>query len=317
LKLYYFQGKTASNFGDELNTWLWPQLLPNVFDDDPKALFLGIGSVLFDHFPQQQQKIVMGAGYGGYTAKPQIDEQWKIYFVRGRLTAQALGLDARLAIGDAAILLRSCAVPVVAKRYKVSFMPHWESVPRGNWVSICQRAGVNYIDPGQSVTTVLDQLLASELVITEAMHGAIVSDALRVPWIPVLPLRISHRMKWHDWASALGLTLDFERIVGPNAYEWTISRLESGRWRYRCDKYGSWLSYIDEPFASLTAAALKRLAGQRPYLSAEPAIASAHQQMLDKLEAFKADLRAPMLGVRERSMSRVSGIAADQLSPQT
>jgi hypothetical protein len=143
LKLYYFQGKTASNFGDELNTWLWPQLLPNVFDDDPKALFLGIGSVLFDHFPQQQQKIVMGAGYGGYTAKPQIDEQWKIYFVRGRLTAQALGLDARLAIGDAAILLRSCAVPVVAKRYKVSFMPHWESVPRGNWVSICQRAGVS------------------------------------------------------------------------------------------------------------------------------------------------------------------------------
>ena len=210
-----------------------------------------------------------------------------------------------------------CAAPVVAKRYQVSFMPHWESVPRGNWVSICQRAGVNYIDPGQSVTTVLDQLLASEVVITEAMHGAIVSDALRVPWIPVLPLRVSHRMKWHDWASALGLTLDFEKIVGPNAYEWTISRLESGRWRYRCDKYGSWLSNIDEPFAFLTARALKRLAGQRPYLSADRAIASAHQQMLEKLEQFKADLREPGIKALDRSTSSASSVTADQLSAQT
>ncbi len=289
MKLYYFKGETASNFGDELNTWLWPQLLPGVFDDDPDQLFLGIGSVLFDYFPKQQKKIVLGSGYGGYTAKPVIDDNWKIYFVRGRLTAQALGLDPRLGIGDAAILLRSCVLPVVAKRYKASFMPHWESVPRGDWVGICERAGVHFIDPSQSVAAVFDQLLASELVITEAMHGAIVADALRVPWIPVLPLRHSHRMKWHDWASALGLTLEFKKMAGPNAYEWTISRLESGRWSNRCDKYASWLSNFSEPFASLTAASIKRFAGERCYLSDDRAIASSHQQMLEKLEQFKSD----------------------------
>ncbi len=279
MKLYYFKGKTASNFGDELNTWLWPQLLPGMFDDDPDALFLGIGSVLFDFFPSQQQKIVFGSGYGGYTAKPVIDDSWKVYFVRGRLTAEALGLDARLGIGDAAILLRSCTLPTVAKRYRASFMPHWESVPRGNWVGICERAGVHFIDPGQSVPAVLDQLLASELVITEAMHGAIVADVLRVPWIPVLPLRNSHRMKWHDWASALDLKLEFQQLAGPNAHEWTISRLESGRWRRRCEKYGAWLSRVDEPFASLCAAALKRFATERSFLSADAALSSAHAQM--------------------------------------
>jgi hypothetical protein len=164
LKLYYFKGKTASNFGDELNTWLWPQLLPGMFDDDPDALFLGIGSVLFDFFPSQQQKIVFGSGYGGYTAKPVIDDSWKVYFVRGRLTAEALGLDARLGIGDAAILLRSCTLPTVAKRYRASFMPHWKvcraatgsasaSVPvfiSSTPAKACRRSSISCLRPNSS-----------------------------------------------------------------------------------------------------------------------------------------------------------------------
>ncbi len=187
-----------------------------------------------------------------------------------------------------------------------------ESVPRGNWVGICERAGVHFIDPGQSVPAVLDQLLASELVITEAMHGAIVADVLRVPWIPVLPLRNSHRMKWHDWASALDLKLEFQQLAGPNAHEWTISRLESGRWRRRCEKYGAWLSRVDEPFASLCAAALKRFATEQSFLSADAALSSAHAQMLEKLEQFKADRASTAR--QPRGETSASGVLLDQIS---
>ena len=43
--LYKWVGHTP-NFGDGLNDLLWPQLLPDFFDTDPSARFLGIGSVL-------------------------------------------------------------------------------------------------------------------------------------------------------------------------------------------------------------------------------------------------------------------------------
>ena len=205
MKLIFYRGEQP-NFGDELNTWMWPKLVDGLFDEDDSTIFLGIGSIIWNNFPQQQKKVVFGAGFGGYTSAPIIDKNWKFYFVRGKLTANTLGIDESLGVGDAAILLRSCIKQRPEKRFKVSFMPHWQTTFEGNWEAACAHAGINYINPcNPSVDEVLDQILASELVLTEAMHGAIVSDALRVPWIAIKPIQNTHRAKWFDWASALDL----------------------------------------------------------------------------------------------------------------
>ena len=50
----------------------------------------------------------------------------------------------------------------------------------------------------------LNKIHASDVVIAEAMHAAIVADALRVPWIPV-NFHGSHinSFKWNDWCGSL------------------------------------------------------------------------------------------------------------------
>ena len=133
MKLYFFRGQNP-NFGDELNPWMWPQLLSGLFDDDDSSLFLGIGSILYDHFPERALKVVVGAGYGGYTAAPNVHKgRWQIYFVRGPQTAEVLGLDPRLAICDAAVLLRTLPLPAPMEPGRISFMPHYRSMDLGVW----------------------------------------------------------------------------------------------------------------------------------------------------------------------------------------
>lgn len=288
MKMYYFRGPQP-NFGDELNEWMWPRLLPDFFDARDDQIFLGIGSILFDFHPPAARKIVFGAGYGGYTPAPKIDDTWDLYFVRGPITARALGVDERLGVGDAAILLRSCVGLQRTKRFKASFMPHWESVEDGNWRVACAEAGLHFIDPCEPVDRVLDDILSSELVVTEAMHGAIVSDALRVPWVPAQPIQTQHRGKWQDWAGALEIDLQPQPLPPSNGLEavfaWTgCDKRNAARLRRR----GQFLKHVAEPvFRERAARALQDLAARPPSLSDDAAIARAHETMLEQLEALR------------------------------
>ena len=293
MNLYFYRGKQP-NFGDELNTWMWPKLIDDVWETDDDTIFLGIGSIIFDFFPKDKKKVVFGAGYGGYTKLPELDNNWKFHFVRGKLTAKSLGIDENLGIGDAAILLRSCVKQKVDKRYKVSFMPHWESTFIGNWELACQLGSIHYIDPCAPVDDVLDQILASELVITEAMHGAIVSDALRVPWIPIQPISNAHSMKWFDWASALDVDLKPTQMVCSSLLESTVlffddkSPVIADKFRRR----GSLLLNVaPQIFAQRAADKLLNISKNvMPSLSSDVRIESAHDQMLTKLDELIIDL---------------------------
>jgi succinoglycan biosynthesis protein ExoV len=109
VKLYHCPIK---NFGDALNTWLWPQLLPEVFDEDESVRFVGIGTLLnVGDLPPEPYKVVFGSGAGYGKRASVIDEKWRLYCVRGPLTAHALGVGAELALTDAAVLLRLLELP--------------------------------------------------------------------------------------------------------------------------------------------------------------------------------------------------------------
>ena len=113
MQLYRWRG-AVRNFGDELNSVLWPLLLPNFFDGDPAELFLGIGSVLDARHDATAVKLVAGAGYGGYQAPPVLDTSWIVHWVRGPRTARLLGLPESCGLGDPAMLLTSPATAALA-----------------------------------------------------------------------------------------------------------------------------------------------------------------------------------------------------------
>jgi succinoglycan biosynthesis protein ExoV len=204
--LYYFK-IAHGNFGDALNPWLWEKLCPEACDPRKDILFLGIGTVLSARVPAAPVKVVFGSGCGG-GPPPRLDDRWRFFCVRGPLTAQKLNLDLTCALTDPAILARQFCARPASPDHPVSLMLHHQSMFEADWPALAESAGFHCIDPRDKVDTVLGDISRTGLLLTEALHGAIVADALRVPWIPIRLYDRYSEFKWRDWTQSMQLPLN-------------------------------------------------------------------------------------------------------------
>lgn len=204
VKLFYWQS-THGNFGDDMNRFMWRNFMPDFFDDDEEELFIGIGTILSADIPPARKRIVMGSGSGyGRLPGDLHNGGWQFYAVRGPLTARAIGGRPDLAVTDPAVLLPLIPELRSVTRHGVAFVPHWTTAAEGIWQRACRAADVTFIDPRDPADEVVRRIAAAKLVIAESMHAAIVADAFRVPWIPIVSARDTP-LKWHDWALSMGL----------------------------------------------------------------------------------------------------------------
>jgi succinoglycan biosynthesis protein ExoV len=286
--LYHWRGN-SNNFGDELNTILWPILLPGFFDNDPAVRFLGIGSVLDQRHPPDALKLVAGSGYGGYERKPHVDRNWIIHWVRGPRSAAVLGLPSSAGLGDPAILLPSALELPVQDGREIGFMPHFESADRGAWRQAAEQAGMRLIDPRDDPQAILQAIGRCKVLLSEALHGVIVADALRVPWIPIRPLARIHRAKWDDWADTMEVHLRFRKVPASTLSEWAgVSSLGSWHatrtWLRRQNHYLERLS--PDRLVARAGLALQRAAMADPQLSSDAALDRCRSRMLDAVRAL-------------------------------
>lgn len=204
----------VGNFGDDLNSWLWHALLPEVFKSyNPHAVLLGIGTILSERKVQTLRwadvcmTIGSGAGYGP-PARIADDERWKLVRVRGPLTAEFVGLPETSVGTDGAILiaLLSDFRPLpCSMRSGVVFMPHHRISDPEQWRRACSLAGIEYLDPAADSRALLNRIRSAKLVLADAMHAAICADTLRVPWFPLSTSSQISTFKWLDWTQSMGV----------------------------------------------------------------------------------------------------------------
>ena len=209
--------KTTNNFGDALNPLIFNHYLPGFFDNNEESIFLGIGTILgLEKGTSQTKKIIVfSSGYGKgdqftYGTPPNLDERYEIICLRGPLTAKYFGLNPELAISDGALLLKDMPFLPVDKIYNCSYMPHHVSEGMySGWKKLIESEGIHYISPQDDALSVIEQIRKSKRLITEAMHGAIVADTFRVPWIPLKTFSHINEFKWNDWAATVNINIKF------------------------------------------------------------------------------------------------------------
>jgi succinoglycan biosynthesis protein ExoV len=210
VRLFYWEtAEGPNNFGDALNPWLWPRELGSGLVGNDGPWLVGIGSLLGDvrPFPEDGLKLVVGAG-SGYGRLPVLDRAWRVYGVRGPLTAARLDLPPEAAACDPAILVgRHFDYGAVPRRAQVALMLHWRSVNTA-WRALARKLGWTFVDPRDTVENVMRDIAGAELLLTEALHGAIVADAFRVPWTPIRTSPEILGFKWEDWCASVGLAYE-------------------------------------------------------------------------------------------------------------
>jgi succinoglycan biosynthesis protein ExoV len=285
MKLFYYQHEGILNFGDDLNPWLWERLLPGQLDQDESITLVGIGTLLHDQLPQftrgAKQRWIFSSGVGYFNGPPPSDETYRFYCVRGPLSARALGLPEDRAVADGALLVRRLYERKSDRRYRFAFMPHLDEIAAIGWSRACDELGIHFIDPRWPTERVLDSLSETEILLAEAMHGAIVADALRTPWVPIVTSDRVLRFKWEDWCQSLGLEYSPVRLtaqVNPREKRDILTPVREARyWMLR-------KTAVNE---------LKKLTQNiRPMLSSDRMMEDRTQQLEERLEELKKDIRA-------------------------
>lgn len=278
MKLIYYK---QANFGDALNLWMWQKLIPNIFDDDSSVAFMGLGTLLNESYQRRvqkaNQKIIFSTGVG-YGKILQLDSSYTIYCLRGPLSAQALQVPTELAITDGAILVRRLFKGDNHKKNQFAYMPHYELAGEG-WNQVCKQLGFGYIDPRWSVEKVLEGISQTEILLAEAMHGAIIADALRIPWIPIVTNNTILNFKWQDWCQSLDLEyqpITIERLHHPRKKLDLLTPVRLIRDQIRQKNTAQQLSQITKTI--------------HPTLSADHKIEELTLKLENKLQFFRNDL---------------------------
>jgi len=206
--------------------------------------------------------------------------------------------DPALAVVDPAILVRRFLNPHPGPKYPVSFMPHLQSMPHADWEALCARIGFHCIDPRAGVAQVLEELQKTELLLAEAMHGAIVADALRVPWIPVRLYSRFAEFKWQDWSQSIRVPLKLTDIPpiyaqpprGWKRLDYLVKKglAHAGMGRNNWKRLGIRCSTGHEIDRSLEA--LSRVPEKQPaHLSNDKFLSELEARLLEKLSQLRSD----------------------------
>ncbi len=229
MEVFYYRDPKL-NFGDDLNAVLWPRILPKEAFETDEIEVVGIGSILTQEYAGSlsacgKRVIVLGSGTS-YDQPPTDIAKWDVLAVRGPWTASMIGMPEK-SVTDGAILLADTTDlwQPATRATDVVFMPHHRSIRQTPWEQIARDAGMVYVSPQQPVETILAAFARARLIVTEAMHGAIVADTMRIPWLPVVVAPTVDEFKWRDWGQSVEVC--FEPSVIPAGH--SADRLRYGR----------------------------------------------------------------------------------------
>ena len=199
------------NWGDELNYYFLQNIMDKRLVEYKKTgtrNYSFIGSILNNRYVNEHT-VIWGAGVQE-AAEPLGVKPEKVCAVRGPLTRKYLmdnGVKCPEIYGDPSLLIPYYYYPVVEKKYKVGFIPHWSSIKDPRAEEFASKPGVHMIKMSgySNWKQVINEILSCECIVSESLHGLIMAEAYGIPniWADVT-LGGRYDIKFHDFFLSIG-----------------------------------------------------------------------------------------------------------------
>lgn len=209
VRLYWYNKKP--NFGDELSPVICGMLSGQdiVYTDDFDTCDLvAIGSIL-EHVKVPAFKgNIWGTGFISEASVFGSGSRAVVRAVRGRLTAQKLGLGKHVVLGDPG-LLADLLAPGGRQTTEVGIIPHFvdKESKKISWLA-ANRDNVKLIDIQAGVESVVKEVSDCRYIVASCLHGLILADALGIPnaWVQLSDKVIGGSFKFRDYYSVYGIS---------------------------------------------------------------------------------------------------------------
>lgn len=202
-----------NNFGDDINfTFLqeitgYKHRLYNTYSPCSRN-FTMIGSIFIDRYINKDT-IVWGAGM--LREKQLVNKPYSVCAVRGPLTRDVVlksGIKCPEVYGDPALLIPYYYHPYVTKKYKIGIIPHHSNIDSKLINKFKDVAKVKIIDftSYNDWKDIIKDICQCVFIVSESLHGLIISEAYHIPNIWISLSDIGQDMKYEDFFLSVGKT---------------------------------------------------------------------------------------------------------------
>ena len=218
MNLIYYKAEKG-NFGDDLNELIWDELLQGYQDKEHLVDLIGIGSILDKRIEESSnEKIILGSGIRDFLYNPKVNILEDLSFVRGPISSKVMKVPYITDAAYAFALLRTKykELTLNPKKYKLVYVPYFEQCENFDWSIFEKITNIKVVKPTENMEVFLNEISQAEKVITSAMHGAIMADIFRIPWIRLkFPKQgnessLTSELKWNDWMQSLEINNPYE-----------------------------------------------------------------------------------------------------------
>lgn len=226
----------ASNFGDDINPWLFKTISNQTchWKNTNGFHLLGAGSIASK---STKKSAIIGSGFLSPEQRSKFEKPFHCFSLRGKLSSELIKLNPQF-FGDPVSLI-NLLLPIVTKSSDlIGYIPHVTRLNSTEVREIAKLDDVKIIDVRRNPIEVVKDIASCGKIASQSLHGLIVADAYQIPsaWVHPSTEMIGQDFKFKDYFTSMTTAKEailVEEFIGAKGkINYQLAKFDGNKYQY-------------------------------------------------------------------------------------